>query len=352
MTFAPLSLDAELTPRSTRDRLFGDRPLRVVAALAVVGLVVSQVAAGAGVVLAFSGWMGSEPAPAYVPAVFVAGVALSAAVAVAYWRAGRALVPAVLMALASAALLVPWWGALVGSPCAVLAVVALFVGPVARMRHKRVVGLCVVVTAAVVVLVSWLVSTSADASHARRDTAQAVRVALDARAAGEVTVSGMYGSGDELATTARTSVLAGGHVPLLLVATDRSVCAVSRDPVRGRYHGHDEGGPRSGRTRVEVCPLASAAEAFSIDYPVSVHVVYDGSAKPVITGGREPFTFRVTSAVPGASVELPQGVRFDATTGVFVEEDWWLGHEDVYVPVVVEVTDADGLTVSADIGLT
>ena len=337
------------TPRPVRDQLFGDSPWWVVTALAVVALAAANCAAFGAVGAVMTGAMGGEPAPASTFVAFFGGVVLCAAVAVGYWKTGRALVPTVLMAAGATLLIVPWLGLVAGLPLVTGAVVTSFVGPVVRMRHKRVVAVWVAVVTAAAVLAGWLVVTSNQAGRARQDVATAVEVVLARQAAGEVTTSGVH-DGDELTTTGRTRVLEGGHVPLTLVATEHTACAVSRNAVRGRYYGHDERGPRSGRTRDEVCPLATAAEGFSIEYPVEPHVVYDGSAVPVISGGREPFTFRLAPELPGVPVPVPAGLRFDGATGVFLEDRSWQRPER-YVPVVVEVTDADGLTVSADITL-
>ena len=294
-------------PRPVRDQLFGDSPWWVVTLLAVVALPAAYCAALAGVGVLMSGAFGGPPEPASTVVAFVVGLVLCAAVAVGYWKTGRALVPTVLMAAGSVVLVLPMLGYFVGLPLVTGAVVTSFVGPVVRMRHKRVVAVWVAVVTAAAVLAGWLVVTSYQAGRARQDVATAVEVVLARQAAGEVTTSGVH-DGDELTTTGRTRVLEWGHVPLTLVATEHTVCAVSRNAVRGRYYGHDERGPRSGRTRDEVCPLATAAEGFSIEYPVEPHVVYDGSAVPVISGGREPFSFRLVSELPGVPVQAAGGV--------------------------------------------
>ncbi|GIG23574.1 hypothetical protein Cch01nite_42980 [Cellulomonas chitinilytica] len=357
MTVAAPPLSVGPVRRSTRDRLFGDRPWWVVLVLGVVAAGAAVGTAFAGLWVAFSGWMGSDPAPAIAYVAFVAGFGVNGGVAVAYWKVGRALLPTVLMAVGAVALLLPLWGAVVGLPCVLVAILTSFVGPVARMRHRRVVGACVVGALALLVLVYWFVATTVEADRARQDSALAVQVVLARQAAGDVALSGTYDSGDELSTTDGTTALTYGHIPLVVVATDHEVCVVSRDPVRGVYHGHDTGGRRAGRSRDGVCPLASAATGFSIDYPVGVHVSWDGSAVPVVSGGRAPYTFRLSTdplfddTATGGTAELPQGVTFDPTTGVFLEDESWTGQQG-FAAVVVEVTDADGLTVRTRVTLT
>ncbi|RYV51842.1 hypothetical protein [Pengzhenrongella frigida] len=119
--------------------------LLAVSTVAATGAVVVT-----GVILAFSGWMGSEPASHDEWALFGLAVAAMFGVAGAYRWFGRVTTPAVLMALAAVCAMLPLAGLIGAIPLAGAALIASAVPPLRRTRHKGLAFTGVAVAVAVV----------------------------------------------------------------------------------------------------------------------------------------------------------------------------------------------------------